>query len=206
MGSTSETAVHKSHKTKSTSIILESGYSRSMNMKGTYGNNAGKSLLYGIGVKHYIFDKTQLGLSLTQRSGYRYNKVIKTSQFVQDIDVTTLLASVSYDIISLMDNKLTPFIELGVGISQIKPGPYTSKRTISPFSSVTSFGNKKTNFAYSAMLGTTLALNNHLDFALGIRHINLGEATANLAQFSGSEFQKGKLKANEISVSLVIKL
>lgn len=175
-------------------LNLETGYSKSKNMKGTYGKNMGSSILVGAGIKYAIKDKIKLGVSFSQRAGYKFDTALSNRQCSQDFDIVTVLPNISYDILSVMNNKVTPFVELGAGISQVKAGNYT----ITNFSTL-STGDKKNNFTYSAMLGVAFKASNALDIAVGARHINFGKVT-------GGYNEKGRVKANEAILSLIINL
>jgi opacity protein-like surface antigen len=191
-----------------TSIFFETGYSRSKNMKKDYGAKMGSSLLLGFGAKYEAYKKINLGISVTQRTGYKFDKTVSDGSDVfrasQNIDIITVLPTISYDIISLLNSKVTPFVELGVGISQIKANTYHFENTTSLVPpSTTAPGDRKITFSYSAMLGSSFKINDSISVALGIRHINFGKVTTVLI---GSGKEKGGAKANEFSTSLIINL
>ena len=190
-------------------LALETGYSKSMNMKGSYDLPMHNAMLIGLGLKYGIGEKCKIGLNISQRSGYRYDHYVEilsaAARSMQDIKIFSVLSTISYDIASFQDNKVIPFVELGIGVSQVDAGTYT--RTVDVIPAVSVPGQARYNLTYSAMLGLDFKITDSVRATLGLRNINFGKVTTVVTDSPTSiSKETGKAKANEVSFSLMVKL
>lgn len=152
-----------------------------------YGQKLARSELYGAGIG-YVFNKNvRTDLTLTGRSSYKFSYSGKTNpgtdnEFVinanQNISSTTLMLNTYYNV--PVNKTLSPYVNVGLGISQINAGSYSAVHSSSSnYDLVYSSGsNKDYNLAWNIGLGAQVKLTNNLACDAFFRFIDLGKTKA----------------------------
>ena len=189
-------------------VHMNLGYSKSQDAKGEYDDNFNNSMLFDVGTKLEVLHKVKIGLTLEHRDSFKYDKVLPDNiRYTQDLKVTTLISSISYDLFTIK-RKITPYVEAGLGISRLQLGKMHAEESEES-------GGRSYDFQggieYQPVLyvgvGTSFHMYKNLYSDINYRYIDFGKIKSTVILFSDShERQTGKVCAHELLLSIRFKV
>jgi len=186
-------------------LQFDSGASLSRNLRHDYQNDIGNSLVIAAGAKYQIIPKLKLGANFTYRTVFKYNHSLihpensKIYHVNQKGSIYSTMLNGSYDLVNFID-KVTLYSEVGAGLSHIKLGSYTM--TEGGETTFSTNGKNINNFTWSAGLGSSFQLDQKYSIHFAYRYIDFGKIETAIYDVN----EKGKVTANEVLVSLRLKL
>ncbi len=185
-----------------TFLNVNTGLSLSNNLKGNYLNDMGNSVIIGVGVKHQIMPKLKLGADFSYRPGYKYSYMLPVNfKGTQEINISSIILNATYDICTIQ-NKITPYVELGVGISRISLGAYSLLDLDTGINKVYN-GGIVNNFTSNAGIGFSFDVSEKTNIDLAYKYSYFGIVDKIVIH---SNKEKGTLNANEFLISLSISI
>jgi opacity protein-like surface antigen len=194
------------------SLNLDIGLSLSRNMGGNYENHADNSMIFGAGIKYQAFPKIKIGTNFAHRPSYEYTRIESKGDATQKFSITSYMINASYDITTI-GNYLTPYTEIGMGISHIELKDYIINlyrkdrlgrnliRKTKTFK-----GQTFNQFTINGGVGLLCKINNNIDIDINYKYNNFGKVKYVL-KFAGTEYTyKGKIAADELMLSLRFKI
>ncbi len=193
-------------------LHLDIGLFLSKNMKGNHTNYAGNSMIFGAGIKYQVIPKIKIGGNFVYRPGYEYKNIYKRS--IKQFNIASYMVNASYDITKIGDN-LTPYAEIGMGISHIKLKEHrlnvrqkvrlqrniVQKKITNTIHAITlddthTF-SKQTfkQFTMSGAVGLVYKINNDMDIDINYKYTNFGKIK-----------YLGKIASDELTLSLRFKM
>lgn len=190
----------------------------------------GNSGIYGLEVGAKVYDSLRVGLSVDYRPNYsakptdnyvytvpasdaktkdpvNYNM---TDSFHYKVKSLVTMANLYYDVTDF--NGVTPYVNLGLGVSQNK-AKLDMDRSATDFpeggTNHYSYSKTKTNFAYKLGLGARYAVNDQFDVDVRYQYVDLGKfevtGVAQREGVDGTVAKKGKLRSHEFLLGVAFK-
>jgi opacity protein-like surface antigen len=130
--------------------------------------------------------------------GYKMNVSDAATPATQFKANVTSLSAMLNGYIEFADRGTTPYIGVGVGLSQNKVGSFNFDNGAGFSGSVP--GGSKTDFAASFMAGLSVSITSNFVLDIGYRYINLGKIGVPADSASGYDGANGTLKAQELTL------
>jgi opacity protein-like surface antigen len=166
--------VIKSNKVKSDAKF----YERSGNKK--LGYNSEYSVGLGYKVNGNLRADVSYNFSTLKYSGQSYK-----SDFNQKIKLKTGMLNLYYDFFG--DKVLTPYLGVGLGFSQIKPGDAVINNANG---AITSFSKRANNLSYSIASGISAKVNEKVNLDIGYKYQDHGKANGFYSYETSTGFEK----------------
>lgn len=183
-------------------LHLDAGVSLSSNLKGDYQSNMGNSAIFGAGLKYQVAPKIKIGTSFAYRPNYEYKHKLSPEGIdvnaAQKINTASFMMNVSYDILTIKD-KITPYVEIGAGVSRVQQRDYT-------LGNITSNGKITHNFTWNGGFGVAFKVQNSVSIDASYKYNDLGKIKQFIEAGSDSEVEKGRMKANEFMLAFRFKI
>ena len=180
--------------------------------KGSMGNTG----LFGFEAGVKLDENFRVSASLDYRPGYKndHNGTDGAGAFDKStIKVKSLVAMLNayYDITKV--EGFTPYVTFGLGMARNDAGQrvqHYPRQSGYPEYNFVLNGDKKTNFAWKAGLGTKYEINKEFDLDLRYQYADLGKfQSAKTATLNGNaishDIEKGRLKSHEFLVGIAYK-
>ncbi len=142
-------------------------------------------------IAKYITDSYRIEFAAGFRKFSYNNSLPQEISQSQDISIYRFMLNNYYDLTTI-NEKFTPYVMAGIGISHIKPGKFKEVYGSEGSTEVQIKYNSATNLSYQFGLGMDVKLSENSSLDFGVRHVNYGSIKAN------DSHHRIKLKSNEI--------
>lgn len=202
-------------------LHLDTGLSSSRNMRGAYQTNADNSIIFGAGIKYQLLPKIKIGASFAYKPGHNYAKSYNNVSNIdykvhatQKFNIVSYMINASYDIIEIGD-KLTPYAEIGIGVSYIKFKNFMldvykkdrpENRMYKNIRSMTSSGKTFTAFTMSAGVGLVYKMNNNMDVDINYKYNDFGKINYVRKSCNTRYLRQARIRTDEFLLSFRFKM